>query len=384
MRFSIITLICLIFGATGCSTDDPTRPNTFVPLTSIEVTGTYGTIADMTVDQYTAVGDFSGVFTRDMTAEVAWEIENDTIASVSSINGSEGLVTALSPGQTTITASAGEIAGSAPVIVTNAFLTGITISPQDTEFQAGVTLQYSAAGTFSDGSVQAVTALAAWESSDPDIATIDSAGLATTLRTGTSTIRGTWQGLEATADLLVTGATLTSIAVMPSEGAVAQGTTMEFVAEGTFSDDSILDITDIVEWQSSDTSVGIINVEGLATAIKPGETEIKASFVVDGAAISDTASLIVTDEVVESINISPEDSAIAKGSSLQFSATGTFSDDSVQDLTDLVTWHTSDYDVGTISNSPTSPGLFLSSETGDTVIEAIFDGISGETILTVE
>ena len=107
MQLRITILSCLLLVAVGCSTEDPTRHNTFIPLTSIELSGAYEFMADQTVNQYTAIGDFSGAFTRDITTEVAWTIENNTIASVSNDAGSEGLVTALSPGETSITAMYG-------------------------------------------------------------------------------------------------------------------------------------------------------------------------------------------------------------------------------------------------------------------------------------
>jgi hypothetical protein len=94
MLHRTILLSCLLLVLSGCWTDDPTRPNTFIPLTSIEVRATYQSMADNTVNQYTAIGDFSGSFTRDITAEVSWAVENNAIADVSNAAGSEGLVTA--------------------------------------------------------------------------------------------------------------------------------------------------------------------------------------------------------------------------------------------------------------------------------------------------
>lgn len=379
-----LILYCLLFVVAGCSADDPTRNNTFIPLTSIEVTATYDTMADQTVNQYRATGDFSGIFARDITTEVSWIIENNTIASVSNDTGREGLVTAHSPGETSITAIYQDLSGSAPVIVTNSFLTGIEITPLNAQLQGGITQQYEAVGTFSDNSVQNITILAAWESSAADIAAIDNTGLVTTIKPGTTTISAAWQDLQSSTGLSVSGATLTVITISPEEGTIARGTTMQFEAEGTYSDDTILDITDLVEWQSSDTGVGIVNAAGLATGVAPGEVEISITTDVADDTLSATAALTITDAVMESISLAPGDSTIAEGESQQFTATGIFSDDTEQDITDLATWFTSDNSVGTIINSPDSPGLFVSIDTGTVSIEATFGGVSGETLLTVE
>src|SRR5210317_555707 len=142
MQLRIIILSCLLLVAGGCSTDDPTRHNTFIPLTSIEVRATYQSMAAKTVNQYTAIGDFSGEFTRDITTEVSWSITDNTIATVSNATGSEGLVTALSPGATSITAFYGVFSAEGDVIVMGASVAGIEITPENAELPVGVIQQY--------------------------------------------------------------------------------------------------------------------------------------------------------------------------------------------------------------------------------------------------
>ena len=379
MLHRTILLSCLLLVLSGCWTDDPTRPNTFIPLTSIDVRATYQSMADNTVNQYTAIGDFSGSFTRDITAEVSWAVENNAIADVSNAAGSEGLVTALSPGATSITAIYEDVTGSGSVVVTDVILAGIEISPQDAELQVGIAQQYEATGTFSDGSSQDITILTAWDSSDINVATIDNAGLATSLASGSTTIAGAWQGIESSASLLVTDATLTAVTVTPETATIAQRTSVQFEAEGTFSDDTTQDIRDLVDWQSTDDAIGIVYTNGLAEGIAPGEIEITASYDVDGDTISDTAVLTVSDAFLESISVTPENSTIQVGENQQYSATGTFSDNSEQDITRSVTWLTSDHTVGSIS----SQGLLKGNGAGTISIEAFFDEISGETLLTV-
>jgi hypothetical protein len=384
MRLRFAVLFSLVLLLAGCTTDDPTRSNSFIPLTSISVSGTYEEMANKTINQYTAVGDFSGQFTRDITAEVSWRIANRKIASVSNSGGSEGLVTAKSPGETMLEASLEGVTGSAPVTVSDAELTALEISPQDAELNTGLTKQYTATGTFSDNSTQDITILASWDSSDTAVATIDTAGLATTVDVGTTTISAGWQGIASSTDLLVTAATLTVITVIPEQATIAQGTTVQFEAEGEFSDGSVLDVTDVVDWQSDDQGIGVVIADGLVEGVAAGTTDISASFETAADTIEDTAELIVTDAVIESIVITPEDSTIEEGENQQFIATGTFSDDTEQDITELTTWLTTDNSVGTISNTSGSRGLFTSTDTGSTTIEASFGGVTGGTAITVE
>ncbi len=392
MRFNQIILACLLFVLFGCSTDDPTRHNSFIPLTSIEVTGTYQSMANQTVNQYRAIGDFSGAFTRDITTEVSWSIDNAAIASVGTATGSEGLVTALALGETSVIAMYGDILGSAPVIVTDVSLVAIAITPQDAELSAGITQQYEAVGTFSDNSTQDITPLATWESSNTNFASIDNTGLATTLASGSTTITGTWQGLASSTNLLVTSATLNSITIVQEVTKIAQGTTVQFQAESAWSDGHTEDITDSVNWVSSDKSIAIIDIDGLVEGIAPGQVEISATLDVNGTTFSDTFVLTITDATIESIRVTPENSTIQAGEKLQYTATGTFSDNSQQDITKDVTWLSRDSSAGSISNSSVSRGLFtstcVSATDCTTFIEAFFNtgfgNVSDTTVLTVE
>jgi len=386
MRLRITVLCLIIFFLVGCSADNPNRHNTYAPLTSISVSGTYDVMADGTVNQYTAIGNFSGHFTRDITDEVSWSIQNTAIAEVSNIEGSEGLVTANSPGETIVEASFDGIFAGAAVIVSDAELTGLEITPQDAELSIGLTLQFIATGTFSDNSTQDVSIPAAWESSDTSVATIDAVGLVTAVEFGTTTISGAWQGLEASADLLVSAANLTSITITPEQATIAKGTTVQFAADGEFSNGTIRDITDAVDWQSADQGVGEVNADdGLATGISAGTTDISASFEVSGETIEDTAELIVTDAVIEFIVITPEDSTIEVEENQQFTATGIFSDDTEQDITELANWLTTDNRVGTISNTSGSRGLFAAVARGTTSVKASFGGVTGlPAFITVE
>jgi len=361
---------CLFLVLFGCSTDDPTRQNTFVPLTSIEVTPTYQSMANQTVNQYRAIGNFSGAFTREITQEAAWSTDNEFIASVNT--GLAGLVKAHAPGETTVTAWYGDISGNAPVVVSNATLAGIEISPQDAELPVGITKQYEAVGTFSDSSTQDITSLVTWESSNTNFATIDETGLATALTSGSVTITGAWQGVNSNTTLLVTDNKITAITIAPANATIAQGTTVQFSAEGTLSDGSKTDITATVNWQSSDNSIAIVDTAGFAEGISPGQTEISASLDENGIIISSTTVLNVSDALVISIAITPANETIQAGDTLQYTATGTLSDNTQQDITWIVTWVSNDSTVGSISNASSSRGLFKSSNPGTTFIEAFY------------
>lgn len=88
--------------------------------------------------------------------------------------------------------------------------------------------------------------------------------------------------------------------------------------------------------------------------------------------------------VLRAISIAPNNPlGINSGTQLQFSARGYFSDNSVQDLTAMVVWTSSDTSIATISNAPDSKGQAMAASRGYCSISAALDGISDSTIIGI-
>ena len=109
------------------------------------------------------------------------------------------------PGSTTITAASGRISGSTTLTVNQPSLVSIVVSPSSVSLQQGSTQQFSAAGTYSDNTTKDVTALASWSSLSTSIATVNSAGLAMALSSGTTTIQASSGAISGSASLSVSG-----------------------------------------------------------------------------------------------------------------------------------------------------------------------------------
>ena len=84
-----------------------------------------------------------------------------------------------------------------------------------------------------------------------------------------------------------------------------------------------------------------------------------------------------------SIAITPTNPSIVLGTTEQFTATATYSDNSTRNLTTSVTWSSSAKSVATISNAARSKGKATSKAVGTTTITATSGNISGSTTLTV-
>ena len=85
---------------------------------------------------------------------------------------------------------------------TSATLTSITVAPTNSVLSGG-TQQFTASGNYSDGTIQDFTNQVAWASSNTNVATISSSGLATPVAGGTSTISATLGSVVGTATLTV-------------------------------------------------------------------------------------------------------------------------------------------------------------------------------------
>lgn len=88
--------------------------------------------------------------------------------------------------------------------------------------------------------------------------------------------------------------------------------------------------------------------------------------------------------VLRSIIITPSTPlGINPGTQLQFTAKGSYSDNSVQDITTLATWSSSDPSVATVSNEFVSIGLATAISKGYCSISVTFKGFSVSTIIGV-
>jgi hypothetical protein len=156
---------------------------------------------------------------------------------------------------------------------------------------------------------------------------------------------------------------------------VAKGLTQQFTATGTFSDNSTQNLTSQVTWASATPSVATITAGGLATGVIPGTSSISATL----GSVSGSTVLTVSAAVLQSIVVTPANPSVAKGLTQQFTATGTFSDNSTQNLTSQVTWASATPSVATI----TAGGLATGVTPGTSSISATLGSVTGSTVLTV-
>lgn len=142
----------------------------------------------------------------------------------------------------------------------------IGIAPGNLTIGQQMQVQYTATGSFSDGTVQNVSSTAAWSLTNGAVASIDANGLLDATSTpGATDVEATLDVASTSVTLTVGNFTLASITVTPITPSLYVGQTQQFTATANYSDASTGDISALVTWQSGNTARLQIDAAGLAT-----------------------------------------------------------------------------------------------------------------------
>jgi len=261
-------------------------------------------------------------------------------------------------------------------------LSSIAVTPAaPAHLKVGATQQFTAMGTFSDGSSSDITSTVTWNSATTAAATISGTGLATGVAAGTSSITAT-SGTVTSPGVTLTVISLASIAVTPNPASVAVSGTVQLTATGTYSDTSTADISSQVTWACAPSAIATISPSGVATAgAANGTCQITAT---SGAIISPGVTLTVGTggtPVAIAVQIVQVNPTIAIGNTEVFTAKFLMSDGSLIDPTAAVTWSSGTPATATIiANAGIASGVAAGSST----ITASSTGLtSGTSILIV-
>lgn len=203
-----------------------------VPVASVTVTPSAPTVAAGASLQLSAVTlDAGGSPLSGRT--VSWMSGSPAVATVSPT----GLVSAVGPGTTTITAASEGKSGEANVTVIPVPVASVVITLERSSLPVGQTLQASATPTDAQGNALA-SRVVTWGTSDATIATVSTSGLVAGIADGGPvTITATSESVAASAQLLVGCRTTLTLEVggyaVPREP-VTDGCVVELVAGGDY------------------------------------------------------------------------------------------------------------------------------------------------------
>lgn len=335
----------LLLALPGCGADEtPTRRNDLTPLTSIVIEAAVVTLPAGTSTLLIARGNYSGLFLRDITSQVAWKSNQTGVAGLST----PGRINALTPGRATITATLAGISASIDLTVSSAVLTALSVEsafdPQ-LPLPQGLTRAFTAQGTFSDESPLDLTADVTWSSSDPTVATVSnedaSKGTVTALKTGVTTISAKFAGSTVTGGTLltVTDPVPLALEVASASTSLLSLSTQPFTATARYSDGTSLDVTANVTWASSNTTVATMSANGTLKALTPGTATITATL----EELAVTTNVKITGGRLQSIALAPAQLEQVVGTSGRVTAIGTFNNGTSRDITGAIeSWSVSD------------------------------------------
>ncbi len=338
-----VTITAMNNGVSGTATITVAPNSTPTPATlqTIAVSPSSSSIAYGATQQFHATGTYTDGSTQDLTTSVSWATSASSVASIDA----NGLAQANSSGVATLTATSVGVSASANLTVGAAPLVSITVTPANISLATGTTQQYTATGQWADGSTQDITSTVTWTSTATSVASITAGGLAMANAQGTTTIEVRSGSVTASTNLSVTAATVVHLEVSPSPASVAAGGVTPLVVVANFSDGTSQNVTGSATYTSSNPGVVSISSDGTLRGTSTGSATVQIAL--GNSTI--TLNVTTTPATLTGITITPANTNLAAGMSQQFTATGTFSDGSTQDLTNTLAWATSAASVATVN-----------------------------------
>jgi uncharacterized protein YjdB len=210
---------------------------------------------------------------------ITWASNNPAVAVVST----SGLVTAVGLGTTTITIKAGLLTKNVRVRVVSEPVTSVRILPQQSVhvIRLGQTKQLAAECLNASQQVLAGRTIS-WNSANPVVATVSSAGLVTALAVGAANISATCDNtVTATVTAQVTPVPVASVSITPQGLSLTQGTSGQLQAVARDSANNVLSLQGRqVLWSSNNLPVAGVSTLGVVQGTSIGIAQI--TVVVDG------------------------------------------------------------------------------------------------------
>ncbi len=318
--------------------------------------------------QLLAVAHYSDGWQDDVTDRAGWRVSPADRATIA-----RGLLTGVSTGPATVTASFEGAERSMHVLVTHGTpsVTRLSIAGSGSVV-AGGTTQLTATATLVDGSQVDVTGAAAWTSANDGVAGV-TRGTVSGVHAGTTTIHAEYGSATAHAAMQVTvgggGSQVVSIAVTGTLS-VQTGSTTQLVATATLADGTRQQVTGAASWTSGNTAAATVD-SGLVTGVGAGSAAITARY----QGISGQATVQVTvggggGPTLTGVTIQGV-APVQVGGMLPLTARATFSDGSQQDVSAVASWSSSAPQVATVSG-----GVLTGVGAGTATVSAAYQGVT--------
>jgi uncharacterized protein YjdB len=202
---------------------------------------------------------------------VSWSASPESVVTVEQ-DGHNGIVTAVGPGEgtVTVTTSDGGFQASCKVTVEAATIDveSVTLDKETLDLKEGETATLTATVLPEDATDKTVS----WKSTNPDVATVDGEGNVTAILAGQASITASSGGKEASCQVTVSKIVVDGVTVNPATLELVEGDVFQLSASV-----SPAEADQTVEWASMDASVAKVDYNnGTVTAVSAGTTRIFA------------------------------------------------------------------------------------------------------------
>lgn len=299
---------------------------------------------------------------------VTWASSNSLIASVDA----SGVVTPLSVGAATITATSEGKSGTSTITVTQAAVSTVTVSPSPLSMSVGQTTQFTA--TARDAAGNPLTGQTfQWTTSNAAVATVATDGNVTAVSAGSATITATTSGKSGTAAVTVSDFAVGTVDVQPQGPSISQNASQQLTA--TVRDVTGVVVTNrLVTWSTSNSGIATVTTTGLVTGQNPGDVVITATS--EGKSGSTTVTVLRVPVVTVLVQPTSASVAVTKTTALTASPRD---GNNIPLGGRTITWATSNAAVATVSATGVVTGVAV----GTVTITATSEGKSGTATITV-
>ncbi len=233
---------------------------------------------------------------------ITWASSNTAVATVDNT----GLVTAISTGATTITATSEGKTGSAGIAVASAVAASITVAPTSVTITTGQTSQLTATVKDANGAVIS-GAPVVWTVDHSNIALVSSTGLVTGQAPGSAIVTATSGSVSVNVPITVTLPPANAVIVSPSTAALLVSQTQQLTA--TITDAGGNTIPGTVTWSSNNPGVASVSATGVVTANAPGTATITGT----SGSVSGVSNVTVSLVPVRRVVVTPDALAFTVG-----------------------------------------------------------------------
>ena len=234
---------------------------------------------------------------------ITWTSSNTDVATVDGT----GLVTGVSTGATTITATSEGKTGTSGIAVAAAVAASITVAPTSVTITTGQTSQLTATVKDANGAVIS-GAPVDWAVDHANIALVSSTGLVTGQSQGSAIVTATSGAVHVNVPITITLPPANAVIVSPAT--VALLVTGRQQLSGTVTDAGGNTIPgQSITWGSSNTGIAVVGTAGLVIAVAPGTATITGT----SGAVSGVSQVTVSLVPVRRVTVTPDALAFTQG-----------------------------------------------------------------------